>query len=100
MEKSAADNLSNWAETNKKINKQQNGFRKNRSTNDNLFKLFEAIKIDFCKGHPTTGIFIDVEKDFDKVWYDGLLFKLTSMVLNWKLIRWISNSLYRRKLII
>ena len=100
MEKSAADNLSNWAETNKKVNKQQNGFRKNRSTNDNLFKLFETIKIDFCKGHPTTGIFIDVEKDFDKVWYDGLLFKLTSMVQNWKLIRWISNSLYRRKLII
>ena len=98
LEKAVADNLSNWAEANKKFNKQQNGFRKNRSTNDNLFKLFETIKLGFCKGHPTTGIFLDVEKAFDQVWYDGLLFKLTLMGLNRKLIRWISNFLYQRKL--
>ena len=35
LEKAIADNLSNWAEAIKKFNKQQNGFRKNRSTNDN-----------------------------------------------------------------
>ena len=95
LEKAVADNLSNWAEA-----KQQNGFRKNRSTNDNLFKLFETIKLGFCKGHPTTGIFLDVKKAFDQVWYDGLLFKLTAMGLNRKLIRWISNFLSQRKLII
>ena len=67
LEKAVADNLSNWAEANKKFNKQQNGFRKNGSTNDNLFKLFETVKIGFCKGHPTTGIFLDVEKAFDQV---------------------------------
>ena len=38
--------------------------------------------------------------DIKKVWYDGLLFKLTSIGLNMKLIRWISNFLYQRKLII
>ena len=65
FEKAVADNISNWAETNKKFNKQQNGFRKNRSTNDNLFKLFETIKFGFCRGHPTTGIFLDVEEAFD-----------------------------------
>ena len=36
LEKAVADNLSNWEETNKKFNKQQNGFRENRSRNDNL----------------------------------------------------------------
>ena len=85
MEKAVADNLSNWGEANAKFNKQQNGFRKNRSTN--LFKLFETVKFGFCKGHPTTGIIPDVEKAFDQVWCDGLLFKLTPMVLNRKLIR-------------
>ena len=54
LEKAVAGNLSNWAEAHKKFNKQQNRFRKNRSTNDNLFKLFETIKLGFCKGHPTT----------------------------------------------
>ena len=100
LEKAVADNISNWAESNKKFNKQQNGFRKNRSTNDNLFKLFERVKLGFGKGHPTTGIFLDVEKAFDQVWFDGLLYKLTLMGLNRKLIRWISNFLYQRKLII
>ena len=100
LEKAVADNLSNWAESNKKFNKQQNGFRKNRSTNDNLFKLLETVKLGFCKGHTTTGIFLDVEKAFDQVWFDGLLYKLTLMGLNRKLIRWISNFLYQRKLII
>ena len=62
--------------------------------------LFEIIKLGFCKGHPTTGIFLDVEKAFDQVLYDGLPYKLISMGLNRKLIRWISNFLYKRKLII
>ena len=35
LEKVIAQNLSNWAEASKTFNKQQNGFRKNRSTNDN-----------------------------------------------------------------
>ena len=100
LEKAVADNVSNWTEANKKFNKQQSRFRKNRSTNDNLFKRFEAVKHGFYKGHPTTGIFIDVEHAFDQVWYDVLLFKLSSMGLNRKLIRWIRNFLYQRKLII
>ena len=100
LEKAVADNLSNWAESNKKFNKQQNRFRKNRSTNDNLFELFETVKRGFCKGYPTTGIFPDVEKAFNQVWFDGLLYKLTSIGLNRKVIRWISNFLYQRKLII
>ena len=34
LEKAIADNLSNWADAQKKFSKQQNGFRKNRSTNN------------------------------------------------------------------
>ena len=77
LEKTAADNLSNCEEYKSKFNKQNNIFSKNRFTNDNLFELFETIKSGFCNGHPTTGIFLDV----DQVWYDGLLFKLTSQGL-------------------
>ena len=73
LEKTVANNLSNCAEANKKFNKQQNGFRKNRSTN--LFKLFGTVKLGFRKGHPTTGIFLDAEKTFDQVWFDELLYK-------------------------
>ena len=54
------------------FNKQQNGFRKNGSTNDKWFNIFEIIKLGFCKGHTTTGKFLDVEKAFDQAWDDGL----------------------------
>ena len=70
------------------------------STNDNWFKLFETIKLGFCKSHSTAGIFLEVKKAIDQVWDDGLRFKLTKMDLNRKLIRWISTFLYQRKLII
>ena len=101
LEKAVPDNQSNWAKYNQKFNNQQNSLKKNnRSTKGNLFKLFKTIKFDFHKGHSTTGIFLDVEKASDQVWFKGLLFKLTSMALNRKLIRWISNFLYQRKLII
>ena len=74
----------------------------------------ETIKFGFYKGHPTTGIFLDVEKAFDNIslskFYSSVeftfrdfkifLFKLTSVGLNTILIRWISNFLYQRKLIL
>ena len=47
LEKAIADNLSNLVEPNNKFNRQQNGFRKNRSTNETLFKWFETIKYGF-----------------------------------------------------
>ena len=99
VEKAVEENFSNWAEANEIFNKQKGLRKKNRSTNGSLFKLFEIVKLGYYKGHPTKGIFLDVEKAFDQIWYDGLLFKLALMGLDRKLIRWISNFFYLRKLI-
>ena len=49
LEKWVADHLSDWAEKENKFSPQQNGFRKNRNTNDNLFKLVQTIKYGFTK---------------------------------------------------
>ena len=75
LEEAVPYNISNWAEATKKFNKQQNGFRKNKSTNNNLFKLFETIKLGFCKGHPTTGIFLMSRKSSTK--YGMMVFSLS-----------------------
>ena len=84
----------NRAESSSKFNRQQNSFIKNKRINDNLFKLFETIKYSFHKGHPTAEIFLDVEKGFDQVWFDRILFKLASRSLNRTLMRWLDNFLY------
>ena len=44
--------------------------------------------------------FFYVKKTFDQVIFDEFLFKLTSVGLHRKLIRWISNFFYQRILII
>ena len=62
--------------------------------------FFETIELGFYNDNSTTGIFLDVEKTFDQVWYDRFHSKLTSVGLNRKLTRWISNFLDQRKLII
>lgn len=84
----------NRAESNSKFNRQQNSFIKNKRINDNLFKLFETIKYSFHNGHPTADTFLDVEKAFDQVWFDRILFKLASRSRNRKLMRWLGNFLY------
>ena len=67
LEKAVADNLSNWAELIKNSINNKMGLEKNRSTKDNLFKLFETVKIGFYKDHPNTGIFLDVQTAFHQV---------------------------------
>lgn len=44
-------------------------------------RMVEGIAGASCKGNQTVGIFLDVEKGFDKVWYDGLLFKFREVQL-------------------
>ena len=100
LEKIVTKRIYTWAESNNKINKQQNGFRKGRSTNDSLFKLTQTIKNGFITGNVTTGIFLDVEKAFDQVWHKGLLYKLNNIGLPNILLRWIGDFLGNRKMIV
>ena len=76
LEKIITNSLYDWAEELGKLNNIQSGFRKNKSTNDQLFRLTQAIIEGFNRKHITTAIFLDVEKAFDRVWHKGLLEKL------------------------
>ena len=44
LEKLLTNRIKKWAGNNNIFNLQQNGFRKNRSTNDNLFKITQSIR--------------------------------------------------------
>ena len=57
------------------INNHQSGFRKAKSTDDDLFRLSQSIMESFNRGEHVAAAFLDVEKTFDIVWHNGLRFK-------------------------
>jgi len=54
----------------------QFGFKPNRSTTQQLLRITEHISNGFEKKEHTGVAFLDIAKAFDKVWHDGLLYKL------------------------
>jgi len=68
---------------------EQAGFRKNRSTTDQIFILTEIVKNRRPK--PTFCAFIDIAKAYDKVWRNGLWYKLWQYGIRGKMWRILKN---------
>lgn len=60
----------------------QSGFRRGRSTQDQLFRLTQDVTSAFQNNMVAIATMYDVEKAFDKVWHGGLLLKLKYQGLN------------------
>ncbi|KAL4143386.1 hypothetical protein QTP88_005723 [Uroleucon formosanum] len=54
----------------------QFGFKPNHSTTQQLLRITEHISNGFETKEHTGAAFLDIAKAFDKVWHDGLLYKL------------------------
>ena len=54
----------------------QSGFRSGDSCINQLFSINHKILNAFNKGLEVRGILLDISKAFDKVWHNGLIFKL------------------------
>ena len=78
--------------------KTQAGFRKGRSTMDNIIGLEHFIREGFNKRNPlnTYAVFLDVTKAFDKTWIQGILYKLASKGVNGPILGWLDNLLRDR----
>ena len=72
------------------LGEMQNGLRKGRSTNDNLFvisHLMEKAQRAGTRGKELFMVFIDLRKVYDGVWREGVWEVLDNMKLGKKLIR-------------
>ena len=49
------------------------------------------------EGKENMAVFCDISKAFDRVWHDGLLFKLRISGIYGRLIYWLSDSLHDRQ---
>jgi hypothetical protein len=58
------------------LTKHQSGFRTGNSTKDHLFQMTKDIIYNFNNYEHTGSVMFDLEKAFDKVLLDGLLYEL------------------------
>ena len=80
------------------LNPNQSGFRPSDSCINQLVaithEIFEAF--DCNPSLEVRSVFLDISKAFDKVWHDGLLYKLKSMGFSGELYKLLENYLSNR----
>lgn len=59
------------------INSSQFGFRSEHSTTHQILRVINHIKTNKTERKSTGLVLFDIEKAFDSVWHDGLIFKMT-----------------------
>ena len=80
------------------LNPNQSGFRPSDSCIDQLLAITHEI-LEAFDCNPTLevrSVFLDISKAFDKVWHEGLLFKLRSMGISGELYNLLANYLSDR----
>ena len=100
FEKCLADRLLDYMETKNLFSPNQAGFRKNRSTADQVLKLVQSAINGLNTNRVTAALFLDVEKAFDKCWHEGLLYKLINLGLPTKIVRIIASFLKNRQFVV
>lgn len=81
-----------------KLKQFQSGFRKHRSTVDQILYVVERIKEALRRGDDLPVVYLDIRKAFDRVWHDGLLYKLYKMGVIGPMWKWIRAFLSGRQL--
>ena len=76
----------------------QAGFRAHHSTLDQLYRLFDRVKLAFARTEYVTAVFLDVVAAFDSVWHEGQLYKLHRAGVTGRAWRWIRSFLTDRSL--
>ena len=79
------------------ISDSQHGFRKNYSTSTYMFQLLASIQSNLKKENKIAGIFIDLQKAFDSVWHDGLLYKLYHAGVKGRMLKLIACFIKSRR---
>ncbi|MCU7800042.1 MAG: endonuclease/exonuclease/phosphatase family protein, partial [gamma proteobacterium symbiont of Lucinoma myriamae] len=98
LETMIANRLMTVLEKNDLLSTTQSGFRKNRSTLDQIIRLDSAIKKAKMEKRILVGVFLDLEKAFDLMWTKGVLDQLTRFGIKGRILAWIQDFLKDRKI--
>ena len=92
-------NLYNFLTTNKLITKNQSGFTPGDSGTNQLLSLIHDVHVAFDDSSclEVRSVYLDMSKAFDKVWHEGLLFKLKQNGIDGNLLALLTNYLSNRR---
>ena len=85
-----------YLETSGHLGKNQAGFRKGKSTVDQLFRLTQSINDGFQNKKHTLAVFVDLQQAYDRVWRKGLLMKMSDIGIHGQMYNWIKFFLTNR----
>ena len=89
--------MNNYFLTNDLITKNQSGFSPNVSVANQLICLLHSIHSSLDINFDVRSVILDMSKAFDKVWHEGLPFKLRQNGINGKLLNLLQGYLATRK---
>ena len=75
----------------------QSGFIPGDSTVNQLTDIYNTFCKSLDEGKEVRAVFCDISKAFDRVWHEGLLFKLKSIGISDSLLLWFRDYLAGRK---
>ena len=79
------------------ISSNQSGFKPGDACINQLLSVTREICKSFDNGFKLRGVFLDITKAFDKVWREGIIFKLKQNGISGKLLSVLSDFLKDRK---
>lgn len=91
-----ARRLDDFIYSNNILRPEQMGFRSRHSTQHQLWRVVEYIHSARESSNLACVVFVDISKAFDKIWHDGLIYKLIQLNLPAQLIHILSDYLTNR----
>ena len=87
----------NFFVENKLISSNQSGFKPGGSWINQPLSITHEIYESFDVGFEVKSVFLDITKAFDKVWHDGIIYKLTQNGISGNLLNLLEDFLKERK---
>ena len=99
LEKLIFNQMYAYLQSNSLITNNQSGFRPGDSTTNQLLYLVDEIHrtFDYKDSKEIRAVFLDISKAFDKVWHDGLIYKLKQNGICENLLNLFCSYLNNRK---
>ena len=96
LEKVINRRLLSFLKDNNVLSQTQTGYRKYRSTEDQLALIAQEIENAFQEKKKVVAVFFDLTKAVDKVWREGLLLEVLQSRVSGRMYKWIRCFLQER----